>query len=74
MAAWRHLSSYQSAGPATDGFGKTLDVAEGFAAWAIVKHLRPRVVLEIGTQYGISARLWKEALKAYFRPFEPIPW
>lgn len=63
--AWRLLSGLRSASAATDGFAKTLDVAEGFALWALVKHLRPHVVVELGTQYGISARLWKEALRAY---------
>lgn len=64
-AAWRHLSGLRSASKRTDGYAKTLDIAEGFALWALVKHLRPRVVVELGTQYGISARLWKEALRAY---------
>jgi hypothetical protein len=63
--AWRYLSSYRSSSARSDGIAKTLDVAEGFAAWALIKHLRPRVVVELGTQNGISARLWKEALKAY---------
>ncbi|RIK41738.1 MAG: hypothetical protein DCC57_18745 [Chloroflexi bacterium] len=64
-AAWEHLSGLRSAGRATDGMAKSLDVAEGFALWALVKHLRPRLVVELGVQYGISARLWKEALTAY---------
>lgn len=71
-AAWRRLSGYRSPSRETDGFGKSLDVAEGFAAWALVKHLRPRVVVELGTQYGISARLWKEALKMYVPGHELI--
>lgn len=64
-AAWEHLSGLKSATRATDGMAKSLDVAEGFALWALVKHLRPQVVVELGVQYGISARLWKEALTAY---------
>jgi len=71
-SAWRRLSSYRSPSRETDDFAKTLDVAEGFAVWTLVKHLRPRVVVELGTQYGISARLWKEALKAYVPQHELI--
>lgn len=63
--AWRRLSNLKSASRKTDGYAKTLDVAEGFAVWALVKHERPRVVVELGTQRGLSARLWKEALNAY---------
>ena len=63
--AWKRLSSLRSPSRATDGLAKSMDVAEGFAAWALVKHCRPRVLVELGTQHGISARLWKEALKAY---------
>ncbi len=64
-AAWGRLSSYRSASRETDGYAKSLDVAEGFAAWALIKQVRPRVVVELGSQYGISARLWKEALNRY---------
>jgi hypothetical protein len=64
-AAWEHLSGLKSATRATDGMAKSLDLAEGFALWALVKHLRPQAVVELGVQYGISARLWKEALTAY---------
>lgn len=63
--AWRQLSGLRSPSRQTDGIAKTLDVAEGFALWALVKHQQPRVVVELGTQYGISARVWKEALKRY---------
>lgn len=63
--AWRRLSGLRSQRRLTDGYVETLDVAEGFALWALVKHLRPRAVVELGTQFGISARLWKEALKVY---------
>ena len=72
FSAWKRLSSYRSASPKTDGITKTLDVAEGFALWAVVKRLRPAVVVELGTQFGISARLWKEALKAYVPQHELI--
>ena len=63
--AWQQLSGLHSVRRLTLGYTATLDVAEGFALWALVKHLRPRVVVELGTQFGLSARLWKEALKAY---------
>lgn len=63
--AWHHLSGLQSASRKTDGAAKSLDVAEGFALWALVKHVRPQVVVELGVLYGISSRLWKEALKTY---------
>ena len=59
-AAWENLSGLRSPSRRTDGFAKTLDVAEGFALWSLVKQVRPQVVVELGTQYGISARLWKE--------------
>jgi hypothetical protein len=71
-AAWKYLSCLQSASRRTDGLGKSLDVAEGFAVWALVKHVRPKVVVELGVQYGISARLWKEALKKYVPDHELI--
>lgn len=64
-AAWKYLSGLKSPSRKTDGYAKSLDVAEGFAAWALVKHTRPRVIVELGVQYGVSSRLWKEALKAY---------
>ncbi len=64
-AAWENLSGLRSPSRRTDGFAKTLDVAEGFALWSLIKQVRPQVVVELGTQYGISARLWKEALKMY---------
>lgn len=64
-SAWRGLSGLRSPGRRTDGYAKSLDVAEGFALWALIKHLRPRVVVELGTQHGLSARLWKDALNAY---------
>jgi hypothetical protein len=70
--AWWRLSAYQSPSQKADGFAKTLDVAEGFALWALVKRLRPRVVVELGTQRGLSARLWKEALCAYVPGHELI--
>lgn len=63
--AWKLLSGYRSASRWSDGFAKSMDVAEGFAAWALVKHQRPRVVVELGTQHGVSSRLWKEALLRY---------
>ncbi len=64
-AAWENLSGWQSPSRRTDGHAKSLDVAEGFAIWALVKHTRPEVVVELGVQHGISSRLWKEALKTY---------
>jgi hypothetical protein len=70
--AWRHLSSYNSLSAKTDGVAKTLDVAEGFALWSLVKRRRPKVVVELGAQLGASARLWKEALKAYVPEHELI--
>jgi hypothetical protein len=63
--AWKHLSGLRSPSKKTDGYAKSLDVAEGFAVWALVKHTRPKVIVELGVQYGVSSRLWKEALKAY---------
>lgn len=63
--AWKHLSGLRSSSKKTDGYAKSLDVAEGFAVWALVKHTRPKVIVELGVQYGVSSRLWKEALKAY---------
>ncbi len=63
--AWLRLSGLRSENKRTDGITLTLDVAEGFALWAVVKHLRPKVVVELGVQYGLSARLWKEALNRY---------
>lgn len=72
MAAWQHLSGLKSASRQTDGVAKSLDVAEGLALWATVKHFRPRVVVELGTQHGVSARLWKEALKKYVPDHELI--
>jgi hypothetical protein len=71
-AAWRLLCALRSPSSKTDGIALSLDVAEGFAAWALVKHVRPRVVLELGTLFGVSARLWKEALKAYVPGHELI--
>jgi hypothetical protein len=70
--AWQYLSGLRSPSKKTDGFAKSLDVAEGFALWALVKHVRPKVVVELGVQYGVSARLWKEALKAYVPEHELI--
>jgi hypothetical protein len=66
------LSGLRSSSRKTDGIAKSLDVAEGFALWALVKHIRPRIVVELGVQYGVSARLWKEALKAYVAEHELI--
>ena len=71
-AAWKCLSGLRSPSCKTDGIAKTLDVAEGFAVWALVKRLCPQVVVEVGVQYGISARLWKEALRAYVPDHELI--
>ncbi len=71
-AAWHLLSGLHSADKSTDGFAKSLDVAEGFAVWAVVKHVKPTVVAELGVQYGISSRLWKEALKQYVPDHELI--
>jgi len=70
--AWKLLSGLRSPSRQTDGFAKSLDVAEGFALWALVKHQRPQVVVELGSQYGISARLWKEALNRYVPQHELI--
>lgn len=63
--AWQYLSALRSSSRRFDGFAKSLDVAEGFALWALVKTLRPAVVVELGVNLGISSRLWKEALKRY---------
>ncbi len=63
--AWQLLSALQSPSRRMDGFAKSLDVAEGFALWALVKMLRPLVVVELGVNLGISSRLWKEALNTY---------
>jgi len=71
-AAWKLLSGLRSPTRQTDGFAKSLDVAEGFALWALVKQQKPQVVVELGSQYGISARLWKEALKHYVPQHELI--
>lgn len=71
-AAWRRLSTLRSPRAETDGYARSLDVAEGFAAWALVKHGRPRLVVEIGTQHGVSARLWKESLNRYVPGHELI--
>ncbi len=71
-SAWRYLSGYRSPNRSRDGFCKTFDVAEGFAAWALVKFLRPRVLVELGTQYGASSSLWKEALRRYVPNHELI--
>ena len=71
-AAWKHLSGLRSPSRKTDGYAKSLDVAEGFVAWALVKYTRPKVIVELGVQYGISSRLWKEALKAYVPKHELI--
>lgn len=70
--AWKLLSGLRSSSPKTDGYAKSLDVAEGFALWALVKQQQPKVVVELGSQYGISARLWKEALKQYVPQHELI--
>lgn len=64
-SAWLRLSGLRSARRRTDGYSMAVDVAEGFALWALVKHVRPRVVVELGTQHGLTARLWKDALNAY---------
>ncbi len=72
LPAWRYLSGLRSPSRKTDGFAKSLDVAEGFAAWALVNLVRPKVIVELGVQYGISARLWKEALNAYVPEHELI--
>lgn len=69
---WRLLSGLRSVSPKTDGYARSLDVAEGFAAWALIKHVRPRSVVELGTQYGIYARLWKDALARYVPDHELI--
>lgn len=70
--AWRHLSGLRSPSRKTDGFAKSFDVSEGFALWALVKHVRPKVVVELGVLHGVSSRLWKEALKAYVPDHELI--
>ncbi len=67
-----HSQSWQRLSAANSVLVKTLDVAEGFALWALVKWLRPGVVVEVGTQYGYSARLWKDALKTYVPEHELI--
>ena len=64
-AAWGYLSGLNSLSGSTDGYAKSIDVAEGFAVWALVAAQKPRIVVELGVQYGISSRLWKEALKFY---------
>ena len=63
--SWIHLSGLRSPDGRSDGVSKSMDVAEGFAAWALIKHLRPYVVVELGTRFGVSARLWKDALNLY---------
>lgn len=69
---WRLLCGLRSPSEETDGYARSLDVAEGCAAWALVKHVRPRIVVELGTQYGVSARLWKDALVRYVPDHELI--
>lgn len=64
-AAWRHLSQFQSPSRVTDGLAKSLDLAEGFAFWALIKRVKPRVIVELGVYKGLSARLWKAALNLY---------
>jgi hypothetical protein len=71
-AAWKYLSGLGSPSRQTDGYAKSLDLAEGFALWSLVKKMRPHVVVELGTQYGLSAHLWKVALKAYVPQHELI--
>jgi hypothetical protein len=63
--AWQRMAAFRSPSRRTDGISMSMDVGEGFAAWALIKHVRPRVVVELGSLYGVSARLWKEALKRY---------
>ena len=64
-SAWQHLSSLKSPSRETDGWAKSIDVAEGFAAWALIKRFRPRVLVELGVNKAISSRLWKDALNRY---------
>lgn len=71
-AAWKYLCGLRSLSHKTDGYGKSLDVSEGFAAWSLVKHAHPHVIVELGVLYGTSSRLWKEALKAYVPEHELI--
>lgn len=70
--AWTLLSGFQSSSKITDGFAKSLDIAEGFVLWTLVKYLRPKIVVELGVQFGISSRLWKEALRAYVPEHELV--
>lgn len=63
--AWHLLSCLKSSSRKTDGVAKTLDVAEGFSVWCFVKYFKPKVIVELGSQFGISARLWKQALIKY---------
>ena len=63
--AWENLTLFQSDSRKGDGIGKSVDIAEGFAIWCFVRHFKPQSIAEIGTRYGVSARLWKEALKKY---------
>jgi hypothetical protein len=63
--AWIRLSGLKSSSSKTDGFAKSLDVAEGFAIWALVAAKKPKVIVELGVQHGLSSRLWKEALNKY---------
>src|SRR4051794_22569760 len=63
--AWQNLSTLRSPSQRLDGFAKSLDVAEGFALWTLVKMLKPKVVVELGVNRAISSRLWKEALDTY---------
>ncbi|MEM6885407.1 MAG: hypothetical protein AAF571_10275 [Verrucomicrobiota bacterium] len=70
--AWENLSGLRSPSSKTDGMAKTIDLAEGFAMWCLICSEKPRRVVELGTQYGISGRLWKEALKKYVPEHELI--
>jgi len=63
--AWVLLSGWRSPGRASDGVAKSLDVAEGFALWVLVKKMRPSCVVELGVQYGVSSRLWQQAMQTY---------
>lgn len=67
---WRTLCKFKSSSQKTDGIAKTLDIAEGFALWCFVKYYKPKVVVELGSQFGLSARLWKEALNIYVKEHE----
>ena len=57
LSVWRLLPEIGSNSRRTDHSDKTLDIAEAFSFYCVLRHLKATSIIELGTRFGVSSAL-----------------